>query len=128
LETHQPDIILTDIKMPIMDGLQFIERLQGMDRHSPKVIILTGYNDFAYAKDAIKYGVVDYILKPIDPDELMETIIKLVTVIQQERAAVLDNCRMQMAQFLYEQLLNPSDTVEPDFDFPYPYFRFLLTT
>ncbi|MEK3935691.1 response regulator [Sporosarcina sp. FSL W7-1349] len=128
LETHQPDIILTDIKMPIMDGLQFIERLQGMDRNTPKVIILTGYNDFAYAKDAIKYGVVDYILKPIDPEELIETVTKLVTVIQQERAAVLDNCRMQMAQFLYEQLLNPSDTVEPDFDLPYPYFRFLLTT
>lgn len=71
-----PDIIITDIRMPIMDGLEFTERL--LHRKSKtKIIILSGYDDFAYAKKAIRLGVYDYLLKPIDADELLKCICRV---------------------------------------------------
>ncbi|ANS75636.1 AraC family transcriptional regulator [Paenibacillus yonginensis] len=75
------DIILTDIRMPVMDGIALIERLsseplpQGQQGR-PWVIILSGYEEFEYAKAAIRYQAVDYLLKPIRRDELFGALRK----------------------------------------------------
>ncbi|QHW33077.1 response regulator [Paenibacillus rhizovicinus] len=63
------DLIITDIKMPYLDGLSFIERLREKHPEMP-CVILSGYNDFEYARRAIQSGVDDYMLKPVDAQEL----------------------------------------------------------
>jgi len=72
----QPDIIISDIRMPIMDGLEFICELKnrGIEK---EVVILSGYDDFNYAKKALEYGASAYLLKPIENDELINVLLKL---------------------------------------------------
>lgn len=72
-----PDIIITDIRMPENSGLEMIESLR-QDNYKGKVIILSGYHSFSYAKRAIDFNVEKYLTKPINPTELEETV-KLVT-------------------------------------------------
>lgn len=71
-----PDIVITDIRMPVMDGL---ELTQSLKEHVPntKIIILSGYNDFEYAKKAIELGVCEYLLKPVGAEELVKLVLKL---------------------------------------------------
>lgn len=74
----RPDIALLDINMPIMDGLDLSEALK---EKYPElcVVLVTGYNEFEYAKKAIRLGVDDYLLKPVDEDELLAAMLKLKT-------------------------------------------------
>lgn len=72
----QPDLIFTDINMPVMDGLELIAALQEKKRDFLSVII-TGYSEFEYARTAIKLGVEDFLLKPFDKSELEALIAKI---------------------------------------------------
>lgn len=74
-QRHRPDIILLDINMPFVNGLEFTKQARQFLPDS-FIIILSGYSDFEYAKESIKYGVSEYLLKPISPVELMEAIVK----------------------------------------------------
>ncbi|WP_164775421.1 response regulator [Paenibacillus glycanilyticus] len=71
-----PDIALVDITMPFMDGLELAERLR-IDHPHVSIVLITGHNEFDYARRAVKIGVEDYILKPFSKDELMLTLLKL---------------------------------------------------
>ncbi|AGC68678.1 Two component transcriptional regulator, AraC family [Thermoclostridium stercorarium subsp. stercorarium DSM 8532] len=73
--SKHPQILITDIRMPGMDGLKLIEAAK---EQVPEIqsILLTGYEDFNYAKTAISLGAIDYILKPSDPDEIIEAVLK----------------------------------------------------
>ena len=62
-EQHHPDILLLDIKMPIYDGLDVLRILKDRDC-MPHVLIISAYGDFQYARQALKYGVIDYLTKP----------------------------------------------------------------
>jgi len=75
LKTQCPEILLTDIRMPGIDGLKLIEAAKA---ENPEIqsILLTGYEDFNYAREAIRLGAVGYILKPSDPDEIIESVNK----------------------------------------------------
>lgn len=80
----KPDIALVDITMPIMDGITVIKKAK--EAHcKTKVIILTGYGEFEYAKKAIQLGVQDYLLKPLQSDELYQSLQKASLAIDQER-------------------------------------------
>ena len=68
-----PDIVMTDIRMPGLDGLDLIEKIQNLDSHI-QFIILTGYPEFDYARRAIKYGVREYLLKPISEEAIIEAV------------------------------------------------------
>ncbi len=84
VEREKPDIVLTDIKMPIIDGLMFIEKALEASE-STKFIIFSGYNDFGYAQKALRLGVCDYLLKPIDNDELVRVIREAAERIDAEK-------------------------------------------
>ncbi|MEA5015894.1 MAG: response regulator [Candidatus Limiplasma sp.] len=68
-ETWQPDLVITDIRMPVMDGLELAGRLAAQNAGS-KVVILSAYSDFHYARQALRYGVADYLVKPVNRFEL----------------------------------------------------------
>lgn len=79
----QPDIALVDITMPLMNGIALIEKtVQAKIR--TKMIILTGYGEFEYAKQAISLGVQDYLLKPLQADELYKSLKKVSLFIEKE--------------------------------------------
>ncbi len=70
------ELVVTDIRMPFMDGIAFIKELRGFMPDVP-VIILSGFSDFEYAKEAIRYQVSNYLLKPVSTEELALTLIEL---------------------------------------------------
>jgi len=80
LPSVKPDLILLDVKMPVMDGLQFLKMLRQSEYSNTLVVMLSGYSDFEYAKEAMKYGVKDYLTKPVDEDE----IIPLLEIMSKE--------------------------------------------
>lgn len=80
----QPDILITDIRMPFMDGLE-LSALVKKEFPKIKIIILSGYGEFDYAKEAIRIGVTDYLLKPVSAKALLEAVAKVAFQIQKER-------------------------------------------
>jgi len=74
---HEPHILVTDIMMPGLNGLELINELTDM-LPDLKIIIISGYNDFEYAKTAMKYGVKDYLLKPVDENELIQVLRRII--------------------------------------------------
>lgn len=77
IDQRYPDIVFTDIKMPIMDGLEMAEELH-FSYPQMKIIIITSYNDFSFAQKAIRFGVTDYLLKPVDPDEMRVVLNRIL--------------------------------------------------
>jgi two-component system, response regulator YesN len=73
----KPDIIITDIKMPTMSGIQLLKKIKTIENYDPKIMIISSYSDFEYAREALKLNVVDYIVKPVDHEELVEKINQL---------------------------------------------------
>ncbi|MCH4239113.1 MAG: response regulator [Oscillospiraceae bacterium] len=88
LQQSNFDILLTDIKMPFMNGLELSKAAREL-QESLQIVIFSGYSDFAYAKQAIQYGVSDYVLKPVDPDEFTKTM-KRVTECVTEKQHLLE--------------------------------------
>lgn len=88
LEKHQVDILLTDMKMPNMDGMELLKRVCP-EYPQMKKIIFSGYSEFEYAKTAMKMGVKDYILKPVDPEEFKETMDKVLEELDQQTIIVM---------------------------------------
>lgn len=84
IEQTQPDVIITDIRMPGLDGIELLKELKSRSIDS-KIIILSGYNDFSYAKDALRYGAFDYVLKPVEDEELLEIVNKCIVALKMER-------------------------------------------
>ncbi len=78
-----PDMVITDVTMPIMDGIEMIKKLEG--QIDTEFIIISGYDDFNYAQQAIKLGVKDYLLKPIDDDDFYFTLRKVAMVIKEKK-------------------------------------------
>ena len=70
----RPDVVLTDIRMPGMDGLELIRLLRDEPDVDPTIVVVSGYNEFEYARESMRYGVQDYLLKPIDEDELARVL------------------------------------------------------
>lgn len=81
LVDHDVDILFTDIRMPIMDGMELI-KLAREEKPDLKIIIYSGYADFTYAKSAIKLGVSEYILKPINVDEFEKALKRVIEAIE----------------------------------------------
>lgn len=82
---NKPDIIITDIAMPFMNGLELIRRIQEAGLYSKNVVI-SGYDEFDYAKQAISLGVKDYLLKPFLPREMIDVLTKVIQELDSQKA------------------------------------------
>ncbi|MBL4936236.1 response regulator transcription factor [Clostridium sp. YIM B02515] len=96
------DIIITDISMPKLNGLELIEEIKKINS-SVKFIILSGYDDFNYARNAIKLGIENYILKPINEDELKGTLENIVSKINSNDKNM--NLNLETLEVLKENIL-----------------------
>ena len=81
---EQPDILITDIKMPFMDGLE-LSKLLKKDMPQLKIIIISGYSEFGYAQQAIDIGVTEYLLKPVTSNKLMAAVKNAAVAIEKDR-------------------------------------------
>ena len=83
IETEVVDIALIDINMPILNGLELIQKIHEQNKQT-QLIIISGYDNFSYAQEAIRYGVKAYLLKPVNRQEFEETILSLYKSVEQE--------------------------------------------
>lgn len=103
IKMSNPDLIITDIRMPKMDGLELIRLVYEKLHSTAKIVILSGYDDFGYAKQAMMYKIKDYLLKPLDDEELKNVVSKLSTEILAERRKA-ENINVQLT-FITNQCL-----------------------
>ncbi len=82
-----PHIVITDIKMPILDGLALIQQAQEFEVCKPVFIILSGYGEFEYAKKAMEFGIKHYILKPIIKDDIAEVLLQVRCLLDCDKRA-----------------------------------------
>ncbi len=119
-ETH-PDVLITDIKMPFMDGLQLCKLVREQIPEI-KIIILSGYDDFNYAQQAIKLGVTEYLLKPVSAQDLRAVLERVATQLDEEHTsqallhrmiAQLENSHaLRRNKFLLDLMLGQTSTAE----------------
>ncbi|MBD8837037.1 response regulator [Paenibacillus sp. CFBP 13594] len=95
LDEQTVDIVITDISMPVMNGLELIRQIKASKPNLP-CILLTGYAEFEYAKEATRHGVVEYLLKPLDVEKLAACLEKTVLSIEEQIRRALS----------YEQAMN----------------------
>jgi two-component system response regulator YesN len=83
IKKSPPELVITDIRMPVMDGIKLVQNLY---ENYPGIysVILSGYNDFEYAQQAIRFGVKAFLLKPIKPEELKSTMQKILISLDSE--------------------------------------------
>ena len=94
----RPDVLLTDIKMPFMDGLA-LSRIVAKEFPNMKIIILSGYDDFDYARQAIQIGVEQYILKPVTRETLKKVLSEVKEKIEKEKKIHLEKIRSEMREY-----------------------------
>ena len=104
IQKARPDILITDIKMPFMDGLE-LSRLVRQEMPDIKIIILSGYDEFEYAKEAVHLEVEEYILKPVNSVELTNVLTQLKIKLDQEisekrNVEILQKCYMESLPLL----------------------------
>lgn len=108
-EGKKPDLLITDICMPFVDGLELTEYIT---KHLPNtvVVILTGYDDFCYAQKAIKYQVFDYVLKPITPQNLCELLQRLKIELDKRYNQDQNSIDIMKNHFLYQLVKKKMDS------------------
>lgn len=82
IELLKPDLVITDISMPDGSGIDVIKHVQSLQLRT-KIIFISAYQEFSYAKDALAYGAVDYLVKPIEKNLLLEAVQKAITQLQE---------------------------------------------
>ncbi len=110
LEKQPVDLIITDIKMPFIDGIEFIKKVRLLS--DVEVIILSGYSDFKYAQKALEYGVKYYLVKPIEESELIQCLIYIRKKISEKEEVknILGHSSLIVKEKILEDLLfNPND-------------------
>ncbi len=87
IERFIPDVLFTDIKMPVVGGLELVRRVRDTDTDL-RIVIVSGYSEFEYARQAIELGVVEYLLKPVDLGKLGDTLRRLRIKLESTAGAV----------------------------------------
>lgn len=106
----KPDIVLADIRMPGMDGLELVSGLKGMT--DTKFLFISGYKEFEYARKAVELNAVSYLLKPVDPEELNEVLHTAVNEIMKERQKELTGGEQNYLLKVLEEQIIPEEEEE----------------
>lgn len=104
MQELRPELVVTDIHMPVISGLELIERSKQLLARSPKFVILSGYDDFNYALTAMRQRVAEYLLKPIDEDEFGAILDRLGQMIAEERE--MEQSKLRKQTLFKNNLLN----------------------
>lgn len=107
--SEKPELVLTDIRMPKLDGLALLERIRQRD-NATQVVILSAYSDFEYARTALSNGAADYLLKPIEKEALYACLDKFVRRNRSERKEALIVGRDIVTKFIGSSIRNPGYT------------------
>lgn len=101
IQKQKPNIVITDIRMPFMDGLS-LSRLIKKNMPETTIIILSGYDDFTYAKEAIGIGVDQYLLKPLSKEQLIEVLleVKQKKDVEQEKQQYMEQFQKEVQEYL----------------------------
>lgn len=123
LKHFQPDLILTDIRMPVMDGFELIRRVREQ-MPAVNIVILTSHADFEYARQGIRYQVADFILKPIEVQMLKEVICQAYHVKEEKeqaylRAALLEVRNMMLYDLSAQELTSAPELIGQLFSYTY---------
>src|SRR5690625_2774321 len=105
-KTVQPDIIFMDIKMPGINGLEAIKQIHANDP-AIKFILVSAYDTFDYAKQAMEFGIKDYILKPGKKEEIVKALLRLQQEITSERKAKKQSTALLQEQFMRHVMHEP---------------------
>ncbi|TAH70003.1 MAG: response regulator [Anaerolineaceae bacterium] len=100
VKNQKIDVMITDIRMPKKDGITLVKEIQALE-HVPKVVVVSGYEDFSYAVDLLRCGAKEYILKPIDRDKINEILVKLEKEIKAEQNQLMDKKHTDYRQLKY---------------------------
>ncbi len=103
----KPDIVITDIRMPGLNGLELIEAIQASLPNS-KMIIITGHQEFEYARKALELGVTEFVLKPIRNERIVKAVKTAISAIAAEKEALLRRQELLMQKHAIEQEYNES--------------------
>ncbi|RDY29141.1 response regulator [Romboutsia weinsteinii] len=112
----RPDIVFTDINMPIMDGIQMIEKVKSKNIDT-RFVVISGYKDFEYARAAIKVGVDEYLLKPI----LIEDIKKILNNLKSKISMKQNDYEQHIIDKLINSTVTDKPTINTNFDYKYYY-------
>ena len=85
INRYHPQLVISDIRMPVMDGLEMLQESVKQGNHC-HFVILSGYSEFEYAQKALRYGVDDYLLKPLAPEDVTELLDKIQQKVDEEEA------------------------------------------
>ena len=114
IQEEIPDLVVTDIKMPIMDGISLAEEI--MKKYPQvKVIIVTAYDDFKYAQKALRAGAVDFILKPLKRQEVKEALARVgrqIETVEEGAKEVMEQIRDYLEENYAQSSLSLSTTAE----------------
>jgi len=115
-EEWMPDVVFSDIKMPEMDGIGLITRLQEVN---PTIlcVIVSGYSDFEYTRAAIRNNAVDYLLKPVNPEELASLLARLEAVLQAREKTVVPNRESNAEQTVQKVMIYLRENYSQPVDF-----------
>ncbi|MFC5467277.1 response regulator [Cohnella suwonensis] len=102
IDEIEVDLVITDIKMPVMNGLELIEKLQKREP-SPRMAIISGFDEFSYARQALRFGVEDYLLKPVDKEELAGLIRKVAQGIERSKESELSEEEDRLKLLLFNE-------------------------
>lgn len=116
IKNTTPEIIITDIEMPEMDGLEFIEWIRSEDIQS-EIIILSAYGKFEYAQQAITLGVSCYLLKPVREKELLKLLSSITTEIKKKQKAKkqIENFKKRQKENIFRKIIEAKGEFIPDY-------------
>src|SRR5690625_122065 len=116
IKQKRPDLVITDIRMPVLDGLDLIKVTVESVNPTPDFVIISGHDDFKYAQLAVRYGVHDFLLKPINKEEFEKTLVKVAEKIRNENV-VRKNKEKLAAQVALEDILQGKTNKEVELEY-----------